>query len=103
MGRIRGKWIKSISKKLVEQYPGKFSKNFKNNKEILEEMGIFDDKVIRNKIAGARTNPPSAMVNDVHRRPLPTTIKIIPIIIKIICKMLTLLFSIYSSPLMFNN
>ena len=52
MGRIRGKWIKSIAEKLVEQYPEKFSNNFKNNKEILEEMGLFDDKVVRNKIAG---------------------------------------------------
>ncbi len=52
MGRIRGKWIKSIAEKLVEQHPEKFSKNFKNNKEILEEMGLFDDKVVRNKVAG---------------------------------------------------
>ncbi len=51
----------------------------------------------RKKIAGARTNPPSAMVNDVHRRPLPITTKIIPIIIMI---MLTLFFSIYLSPLL---
>ena len=52
MGRIRGKWIKSIAEKLVEKYPEKFSDDFKNNKEILEEMGIIDDKVVRNKIAG---------------------------------------------------
>jgi len=52
MGRIRGKWIKSIAEKLVDQYPEKFSKDFKNNKEILEEMGLIDDKVVRNKIAG---------------------------------------------------
>lgn len=52
MGRIRGKWIKSIAEKLVKQYPEKFSNNFKNNKEILDEMGLFEDKVIRNKIAG---------------------------------------------------
>ncbi len=41
-----------MAEKLVEQYPEKFSKNFKNNKEILEEMGLIDDKVVRNKIAG---------------------------------------------------
>ncbi len=52
MGRIRGKWVKRIAEKLVEEYPEKFSNNFNNNKEILEEMGLFDDKVIRNKIAG---------------------------------------------------
>ena len=47
MGRIRGKWIKSMAEKLVEQFPEKFSKNFDNNKEILEEMGVIDDKVVR--------------------------------------------------------
>jgi len=52
MGRIRGKWIKSIAEKLVEQYPEKFSDDFKNNKEVLEDIGIIDDKVVRNKIAG---------------------------------------------------
>ncbi len=52
MGRIRGKWIKNIAEKLVEQLPDKFSTNFDNNKEVLEELGIIDDKVVRNKIAG---------------------------------------------------
>lgn len=52
MGRIRGKWIKNIAEKLVEQFPEKFSTNFKNNKEILKEMKLIDDRVVRNKIAG---------------------------------------------------
>jgi small subunit ribosomal protein S17e len=52
MGRIRGRWIKNISKKLVEKYPGKFGTDFKNNNEVLKQMGIINDKVVRNKIAG---------------------------------------------------
>jgi small subunit ribosomal protein S17e len=52
MGRIRGKFIKNISKKLVEQYPDKFSNKFEDNKKVLDELKIIGDKPIRNKIAG---------------------------------------------------
>ena len=52
MGRVRGKWIKNMSKRLVEQYPDKFNNKFEDNKKILNELKIIDDKLIRNKIAG---------------------------------------------------
>jgi len=52
MGRIRGKFIKNMSKKLVEQYPDKFSAKFEDNKKFLDELKLVDDKPVRNKIAG---------------------------------------------------
>lgn len=52
MGRIRGKWIKNMSKKLVEQYPSRFSNKFEDNKKFLDELKIINDKPVRNKIAG---------------------------------------------------
>jgi len=52
MGRIRGKWIKNLAKKFVEQYPEKFNNNFENNKKALDELKIIDDKLIRNRVAG---------------------------------------------------
>ena len=52
MGRIRTKSIKKMSKKLVEKHPDKFNKNFENNKKVLNEMDLFSDKSIRNKVAG---------------------------------------------------
>ena len=52
MGRIRGKWIKNVSKKLVEHYPDKFGNDFNSNKKILTELKIIDGKLIRNKVAG---------------------------------------------------
>ena len=52
MGRIRGKWVKNIAKKLIEKYPDKFNNNFDNNKKFIESLKIIDDKPIRNKIAG---------------------------------------------------
>jgi ribosomal protein S17E len=52
MGRVRGKWIKNMSKRLVEQYPNNFNNKFEDNKKFLDELKIMDDKLIRNKIAG---------------------------------------------------
>ena len=52
MGRIRGKWVKNIAKRLVEKYPDKFNNNFDSNKKFIEELKIIEDKPIRNKIAG---------------------------------------------------
>jgi small subunit ribosomal protein S17e len=52
MGRIRTKMVKNLSKKLVEQFPEKFNNNFENNKKVLEEMQLFTDKPVRNKVAG---------------------------------------------------
>jgi small subunit ribosomal protein S17e len=52
MGRIRGKWVKNIAKKLVEKYPDKFNNNFDDNKKFIEGLKIIEDKPIRNKIAG---------------------------------------------------
>jgi small subunit ribosomal protein S17e len=52
MGRIRGKWVKNIAKRLVEKYPDKFNNDFDNNKKFIEGLKIIEDKPIRNKIAG---------------------------------------------------
>jgi len=51
-GRIRGKFIKNTAKRLVNDYPDKFSLNFSENKKALDELNLIDDKPIRNKIAG---------------------------------------------------
>ena len=52
MGRVRGKWIKNLSKKLVEKFPDKFNNKFEDNKKFLEKLKIIDDKPVRNRIAG---------------------------------------------------
>lgn len=41
-----------MAKKLVEQYPDKFSNKFEDNKRALDEFKVIDEKLIRNKIAG---------------------------------------------------
>jgi small subunit ribosomal protein S17e len=52
VGRIRTKIIKTTAKQLIAQPGNKFSKDFENNKKILEELNITEDKSVRNKIAG---------------------------------------------------
>jgi len=52
MGRIRGKSIKNLSKKLVELYPDKFNNKFEDNKKVLDSFDLLTDKSTRNKVAG---------------------------------------------------
>ncbi|MBN2203201.1 MAG: 30S ribosomal protein S17e [Candidatus Aenigmarchaeota archaeon] len=56
MGRIRTKLIKKLSKKLVEQHPDSFGKDFEKNKAALNEMQLFSEKPLRNKVAGYMIN-----------------------------------------------
>jgi small subunit ribosomal protein S17e len=52
MGRIRTKLIKKMASELVIRYPDKFSKNFMQNKQLLDNLDILDNKLMRNKVAG---------------------------------------------------
>lgn len=52
MGRIRGRWIKNLSRKLFEKHPSMFSSSFEENKKNLESLKLLEDKPIRNKVAG---------------------------------------------------
>ena len=52
MGRIRGKGIKNLAKKLVELFPDKFNNKFEDNKKALDAFALLKDKPIRNKVAG---------------------------------------------------
>jgi small subunit ribosomal protein S17e len=52
MGRIRGKPIKNMAKKLVELFPEKFGNKFEDNKKFLDELDLMKEKLVRNKVAG---------------------------------------------------
>ena len=52
MGRIRTKYIKRISKNLVEKHRNKFSKDFEKNKKVMEELAEIPSKQLRNRVAG---------------------------------------------------
>ncbi len=52
MGNIRSSFIKRVSKELIETYQGKFTKDFDENKKLVEEYTTVSTKHLRNKIAG---------------------------------------------------
>jgi small subunit ribosomal protein S17e len=52
MGNIRSSFIKRVSKELIENYQGKFTKDFDENKKLVEEFTTVSTKHLRNKIAG---------------------------------------------------
>ena len=52
MGNIRTSFIKRTSKELIENYEGKFSTDFEENKKLVEEFTTVSTKHLRNKIAG---------------------------------------------------
>jgi len=57
MGRIKTTFIKRVGEELWIKYGARFSKDFDNNKKVLQEMtisGVFEtpSKKMRNKVAG---------------------------------------------------
>ena len=52
MGNIRTTFIKRTSNELLENYEGKFTTNFEENKKLVEEFTTVSTKHLRNKIAG---------------------------------------------------
>lgn len=56
VGRIRTLQIKNIAEKLVEMYHDKFTNDFENNKNVVDELLKLNSKSTRNKIAGYITH-----------------------------------------------
>ena len=52
MGNIRTADIKKVSFQLIETYPDKFSHDFEQNKQSVNEANLNSTKMIRNKVAG---------------------------------------------------
>ena len=52
MGNIRTSFIKRTSKELIENYEGKFTTDFEENKKLVEEFTTVSTKHLRHKIAG---------------------------------------------------
>ena len=56
MGRVRTEQIKRIARELLRRYPDKFSKDFEENKRIVDALTQGTTPTIRNKIAGYITH-----------------------------------------------
>ena len=55
MGRIKTQLVKRVALKLMQSYPEKFKKDFKENKTLVMEVSEIHSKKIRNIIAGYLT------------------------------------------------
>ncbi|MCW4033024.1 MAG: 30S ribosomal protein S17e [Candidatus Bathyarchaeota archaeon] len=52
MGKVRNETIKKFARSIIEKYPNKFSRDYENNKKLLEEVADIQSKKLKNKIAG---------------------------------------------------
>ncbi len=52
MGRVKPRYIKSLSVKLLEMYPDRFTESFEENKRAVAELADLQSKSVRNKVAG---------------------------------------------------
>ena len=55
MGRIKTQQVKSITNTIFKKYSERFTKDFDQNKKVLNELAIIQSKKIRNTIAGYLT------------------------------------------------
>jgi len=49
-------YVKNLAKKLLENFPDKFTKDFEKNKEWIDKLVQLESKTIRNKVAGYLTH-----------------------------------------------
>ncbi|MEM0475365.1 MAG: hypothetical protein QW343_01055 [Candidatus Norongarragalinales archaeon] len=57
LGRVKGRHLKVLAKKLVERNPGVFTERFADNKLKIKEMRLLEDsREEQNKLAGEITN-----------------------------------------------
>lgn len=64
MGKVRNETIKKFARSIIEKYPDKFSRDFENNKKLLEEVADIQSKKLKNKIAGYVTTLISRTPNE---------------------------------------
>ncbi|RZN62140.1 30S ribosomal protein S17e [Methanonatronarchaeum sp. AMET6-2] len=55
MGRSRPKFIRNVGEELMKYHGDKFTDNFEQNKEMVEELTNVRSKRLRNRIAGLIT------------------------------------------------
>ncbi|ADY00517.1 MAG: 30S ribosomal protein S17e [Vulcanisaeta sp.] len=69
MGRVRPRYIKSLARRLLEVYPGRFSDDFESNKKVVAELADIPSKSVRNKVAGEITRVMKRMKAGAEEKP----------------------------------
>ena len=52
MGKVRTEQVKRIARELLDEYPGKFTIDFENNKKLVDALTNISSKKLRNRVAG---------------------------------------------------
>ncbi len=52
MGSVRSKYIKRAAHEFIERYPGKFTRDFSENKKTMDGIMKMESKTTRNRVAG---------------------------------------------------
>lgn len=52
MGKVRTEHIKRIARELVQRFPDRITRNFEDNKKLVEEFTDLSSSKLRNRIAG---------------------------------------------------
>jgi small subunit ribosomal protein S17e len=52
---IKPTYIKALGQELIDKHGNRFTKDFDNNKQVVEEVAVIDSKRVRNRVAGSIT------------------------------------------------
>ena len=55
MGKVRTEHVKRMARELVERFPDKFTRDFENNKKLVDALTNISSTKLRNRIAGYTT------------------------------------------------
>jgi small subunit ribosomal protein S17e len=61
MGKVRTEQVKRIARELLEKYPSKFTADFENNKQFVNEYTNISSTKLRNRVAGYTARLASTM------------------------------------------
>jgi small subunit ribosomal protein S17e len=52
MGKVRTEQVKRLARELLDKYPNKFTADFENNKQLVNEYTNISSTKLRNRVAG---------------------------------------------------
>jgi small subunit ribosomal protein S17e len=55
LGKVRTEHVKRMARELVERFPEKFTRDFENNKKLVDALTNISSTKLRNRIAGYTT------------------------------------------------
>ncbi len=63
MGKVKTEHVKNLGKELMKRFPEKFSRNFNENKIMVDELTEGTSTKVRNRVAGYLTRTVSSTLS----------------------------------------